>query len=265
MPHTSRKRYAVVSCHVERPLDDAAWARFSALQERRPGGFAIAALIRPPDPEAGEDEAAWVGRARRAADRGPLGHHTHWTSPGHARPTSGGPGERVLTEGRRLRELELAPTLFCGGGWYTDVEVAEACAELGYADCTPRATRPSYLPPGEPWASLGLPARIRLPSSQTVRAIPTTHSVGDLGRDLLQLLRLPRRMPRRVTERSRRALPDVVHVYFHDTDLLDRRRRAMLGVLLPLLARFAEPTDLDTLGASLGSAPEVAWSEVART
>ena len=33
MGATSRERYAVVSCHVERPLDDAVWARFSALQE----------------------------------------------------------------------------------------------------------------------------------------------------------------------------------------------------------------------------------------
>ena len=47
MGATSRERYAVVSCHVERPLDDAVWARFAALQEERPGGFAIAALVRP--------------------------------------------------------------------------------------------------------------------------------------------------------------------------------------------------------------------------
>ena len=46
MGATSRERYAVVSCHVERPLDDAVWARFSALQDARPGGFPIAALMR---------------------------------------------------------------------------------------------------------------------------------------------------------------------------------------------------------------------------
>ncbi|MGH3109979.1 MAG: hypothetical protein ACRDQT_03555, partial [Gaiellaceae bacterium] len=166
MPHTTGKRYAVVSCHVERPLDDDVWARFSKLRAGRPGGFAIAALLRPADANAGEDEALWVQRAREAATRGPLGHHTHWTAPDHARPTSGGAGERVRVEGARLRELGLEPTLFCGGGWYTDADVAEACAELGYVDCTPRATRPTYLGAGERWASLAAPAGVRLPSGR---------------------------------------------------------------------------------------------------
>jgi hypothetical protein len=249
MPHTTRKRYAVVSCHVERPLDDEVWARFSAFQERRPGGFSIAALLRPPDAAAGEDEATWLERAREAAARGPLGQHTHWTAPDHARPTSGQTGERVLVEGRRMRELGLEPTLFCGGGWYTDAEVAEACAELGYVDCTPRATRPAYLGPKEAWASLGAPARVRLPSGSLLAAIPTTHSLGDLARAL----------PRR------RTLPAVVHVYFHDTDLAHRRRRTMLRALLGLLARVAEPTDLDALNGALApNAPEIPLNDVAR-
>jgi hypothetical protein len=99
MPHTEDilpgGRYAVVSCHVERPLDDEVWERFAALQARRPGGFRIAALMRPPDPEAGEDEILWLGRARAAAENGPLGLHTHWTAPDHARPTGGDPAARV--------------------------------------------------------------------------------------------------------------------------------------------------------------------------
>jgi len=243
------ERHAVVSCHVERPLDDAVWARFSALQERRPGGFAIAALMRPADPAFGEDEKSWLERARAAAARGPLGHHTHWTAPDHARPTSEGTGERVRTEGERLRELGLAPILFCGGGWYTDSEVAETCAALGYVDCTPRASRPAYLAPGQPWALLPAPARIALPSGAELLALPTTHSLGDLARALLR----------------RRAMPGVVHVYFHDTDLLDRRRRMLLGALLPLLARVAGPTDLDALrGTVAGGAPEIPWADVAR-
>ncbi|HXG77434.1 MAG TPA: hypothetical protein VNJ53_12785, partial [Gaiellaceae bacterium] len=157
-------RFAVVSCHVERPLDDEAWERFCALQRRRPGGFAIAALLRPPDAAHGEDGDSWLARAREASGQGPLGHHTHWTSPTHARPTGGGTGARVREEGDRLRAAGLAPTLFCGGGWYADEEVAEACAELGYADCTPRARRPPSLAPGAPWAELAEPARLRLPS-----------------------------------------------------------------------------------------------------
>ena len=248
MPHTTRKRYAVVSCHVERPLDDEVWARFSALQERPPGGFAIAALMRPADPSAGEDEGKWLERAREAATRGPLGHHTHWTAPSHARPTGGATGERVLAEGRRMRELGLAPTLFCGGGWYTDADVAEACAELGYVDCTARARRPPYLAPGEAWASLAEGARIRLPSARLLPAIPTTHSLGDLARDLLR----------------RKSLPRVVHIYLHDTDLVDRRRRVGLTALLVLLARLAEPTDLTSLADVAESAPEVVWSAVAQ-
>ena len=148
-----------------------------------------------------------------------------------------------------MGELGLTPTLFCGGGWYTDDDVAEACVELGYIDCTPRAVRPPYLPEGERWASLQAPARVRLGSGRLLRAIPTTHSLGDLGRALGR----------------RRPLPDVAHVYFHDTDLLDRRRRAMLRLLLPLLARRAKPTDLDALSREvLDDAPVVAWDDVAR-
>lgn len=244
----SRERYAVVSCHVERPLADGVWARFSAFQESRPGGFAIAALVRPADPAFGEDVALWVERTREAAGRGPLGHHTHWTAPDHARPTGMGTRARVSEEGERLREEGLAPTLFCGGGWYTDLEVAEACAELGYVDCTPRASRPPYLAAGEPWASLTAPAVIELPSARELRAIPTTHSLGDLARAL-----------------PSRALPPLVHVYFHDTDLLDRRRRVLLGVVLRVLARRAEVLDLDALAARvLPDAPRIAWNDVAR-
>ena len=248
MGATSRERYAVVSCHVERPLDDAVWARFSALQESRSGGFAVAALMRPADPAFDEDEAIWVGRAREASARGPLGHHTHWTAPDHARPTGPGAGERVQAEGKRLRELGLAPTLFCGGGWYTDSEVAQACADLGYVDCTPRASRPPYLGSGEQWASLSAPAAVELPSNGTLRAIPTTHSLGDLARAL-----------------TSRELPSLVHVYFHDTDLLDRRRRMLLGVVLQLLAQRAGATDLDALSAQMpADTPSLRWDDVAR-
>ena len=148
-----------------------------------------------------------------------------------------------------MRELGLEPKLFCGGGWYTDAGVAEACAELEYVDCTPRASRPAYLGPKEAWASLGAPARVRLPSGRLLAAIPTTHSLGDLARALPKP----------------RSLPGVVHVYFHDTDLANRRRRALLRAVLPLLARVAEPTDLSMLtGAGTPNAPEIAWDDVAR-
>ncbi len=148
-----------------------------------------------------------------------------------------------------MREHGLKPTLFCGGGWYTDVEVAEACAELGYVDCTLRARRPPYLSAaGERWATLSTAANVELPSGRALGAIPTTHSLGDLARSL-----------------ARRELPPVVHVYFHDTDLLDRRRRILLSLVLRLLARRADVSDLDTLSAQLlPDAPRVTWDDVAR-
>jgi hypothetical protein len=236
----------VVSCHVERPLDDRVWASFAALQERRPGGLAIAALLRPPDTAAGEtDVELWVARAREAAARGPLGHHTHFTSPTHARPSGGETGERVRREGAWIRERGLTPTLFCGGGWYTDHSVALACAELAYADCTPRATRPPYLDDGAAWDELDPPARIDV-GEHVLAAVPTTHGAGDLARALV-----------------RPGLPPRVHAYFHDTDLVDRRRRALIVAGLALLGRRRPPLDLDVLAASV-SGPGRPWKDVAR-
>ena len=172
-------------------------------------------------------------RRERTSARGSSGPRGGGTRPARAPHALDGarprpPHERLRreracwTRGERLRELGLTPTLFCGGGWYTDVEVAEACAELGYVDCTLRARRPPYLPAGERWASLAAPAVVELPSGRMLGAMPTTHSLGDLARAL-----------------ARRELPPVVHVYFHDTDLLDRRRRTLLSVVLRLLARRA--------------------------
>jgi hypothetical protein len=227
------KRYAVVSCHVERPLDDRVWARFEALQTGRPAGFRIAALMRPPDPEAGEDEVLWLERARRAAELGPLGHHTHWGGVGQARPVGGDchvTVTRVRQEGTWLREAGLRPTLFSGGGWYTDEGVAEAVAELGYADCTATSFPPPYLPDGAPRLHLDAPTLLELPSGRRLLELPSTHSIGMLVRALPRPLHDP-----------------LVHVYFHDTDLLDRRRALALRVALRLLALRRTPTDLDAV------------------
>jgi hypothetical protein len=179
----------IVSCHLERPLDDAAWARFDALQHR----FDVIALIRPPDPAFGEDEATWLERARSIV--GPLGLHTHWTSPTHARPTGGDPAARVRAEAAWMREHGLEPAYFCGGGWYTDDDVRATMADLALVDCTPRG---------------GLPAH---------GVLPTTHSLGQLARAVL------------------RPLPQYVHAYFHDYDLLDARRRFVLELSLRMLRR----------------------------
>jgi hypothetical protein len=248
MPPTTPERYAVVSCHVERPLDDRVWAAFARLQERRPGGLEVAALLRPPDADAGErDEETWVRRAREAAARGALGHHTHFTGPTHARPTQGDPAERVRREGAWLAERGVEPTLFCGGGWYTDRSVATACAKLGYADLTPRSRRPPYLPDGAAWAQLDVPARVAL-GDLPLCVVPTSHGIGDLTRALV-----------------RRSVPPRVHAYFHDTDLVDPRRRALIVVVLGLLGRRLPATSLETVVAGAqGHAPLVEWDAVAR-
>jgi hypothetical protein len=230
--------YAVVSCHVERPLDDEVWRRYRALLERRPGGFAIASLMRPP--AEGEDEALFVARAREAASIGPYGHHIHWTSPTHARPTGPDPAGAVRREGAWLREQGLEPRFFCGGGWYIDADVIAAVADLGYTDCTATAWRPSYLPSGSPRAALAQPAHVVLGDGRRVLELPTTHSLGALARSLFG------------------SLPPVVHVHFHDYELLEGRRRAALTSALAVLGRRRRPVGLDALRAD----EEVGWDAV---
>ena len=206
VPSVSVGPAAVVSCHLERPLDDASWRRFDELQRKRHGGFDVIALIRPPDASYGEAEEPWLERARSAAERAPLGLHTHWTSPTHARPIEasrggGDPAARVRAETAWMRERGLDPVFFCGGGWYTDAAVREAVTELGLVDCTPRGGDPS---PG---------------------VLPTTHSLGQLARGVLG------------------PLPRFVHAYFHDYDLLDGTRRVTLVAALSALQRRRPPGD----------------------
>ena len=235
MPHTGHilhGRYAVVSCHVERPLDDEVWRRFSALQERRPGGFAIAALMRPP--AEGENEERWLERAREAGERGPFGLRTHWTAPDHARPTGGDPAALVREQGRWLDALGLRPTFFCGGGWYIDDGVLTAVADLGYSDCTATAFRPGYLEAGAPHLQAEEPVWLELSDGRRLLEVPTTHSIGMLARGLLGPFR-----------------QQIVHAYFHDTDLLDRRRAAALRGGLRFLGLKRTVTDLDELQRGL--------------
>jgi hypothetical protein len=240
MPHTDEKRYAVVSCHVERPLDERCWQLFSSLQARRPGGFAIAALLRPPDEDAGEDPELWLERAREAAEQGPFGHHTHFVGPAHARPPAGGAehAELVRREARWLRERGLEPRLFCGGGWYIDGQVAHVLAELGYADCTGTAFVPAYLAEGDPRLSGDRPAWLTLPAGGRLLELPSTHSLG------------------MATRASLASLPEYLHVYFHDTDLLSAKRRAALRIALTALSRRCEVTDLERLRQAANGLPQ---------
>ncbi|HXY86500.1 MAG TPA: hypothetical protein VEH52_13565 [Gaiellaceae bacterium] len=238
MPHTEHilpgGRYSVVSCHVERPLDDDVWNRFVDFRRRHHGGFRIAALMRTPDAEAGEDEAVWLERAHQAAELGPLGLHTHWTAPDHARPTGGDPAGRVREQAEWLAARDLPVSLFCGGGWYLDEAVAETLAELGYADCTATAFRPGYLAADAPRLGSAEPCYVELASGRRLLELPTTHSIGMLARGLLGPFRGP-----------------LVHAYFHDTDLLDRVRREALRVGLGFLGAKRLQTDLAALQRGL--------------
>ena len=81
-------------------------------------------------------------------------------------------------------------------------------------------------------------------------AIPTTRTIGELARSVLRPAGLPE---------------DVVHVYLHDTDLVDRRRRWSLHASLVALARRRRATDLDSLATTLAAtAPETSWESVGR-
>jgi hypothetical protein len=234
-------RYAVVSCHVERPLDDAVWHAFERLLERRPFGFVVTPLLRPPHGSAGEDEERWLERARRAAQLAPLGHHTHWGGPSQARPT--GDADAAVTvraEIEWLRARGLEPRWFCGGGWYLDVPVAETLAGFGYVDCSATTFRQSYLDDGAPRLQLPGPRRVRLPSGASLLELPATHSLGMLARGVMRL-------------------DGLVHLHFHDWELVDRRRSAALRVMLGILRVRRRPISIGALADLAANAPEIAW------
>lgn len=200
--------------------------------------------MRPPEPS--EDETIWLERARDAAEHGPLGLHTHFVDARHARPPGAAPehGARVRSQVGWMRERGLDPRFFCGGGWFIDDGVARAVSELGLVDCTATAFRPRYLADDAPRLALNEPALVRLDERTTLHELPSTHSIGAAARASVWRLRLP-----------------VVHVYFHDTDLLDARRRVALHAALAVLRRRCTPSDLEALARE--EASEVAIATLA--
>jgi hypothetical protein len=241
------KRYAIASCHVERPLDDTVWHAFERLQEERPGGFAIAALLRPPDPNEDEDPERWIARALAAAGRGPIGHHTHFDGAGRARPSGPGAVDRFRREAEWLEQVDVAPTVFCGGGWYMDADLAGELAVRGYADSSATRFPLPWLKPGDPHMTLDRPAWLTIGDGLRLLELPLTRSLGSLWRGMVR--------PGGLDE-------PVLHVYFHDWELADARRRAAIATGLRLLARRRTPTDLDTLRTSLVDAPELPLTHV---
>jgi hypothetical protein len=236
---------AVVSCHVERVCDDPVWTRLYALLRDRPGGFAITPLLRPPHEE--EDRALWLERARAAAELAPIGHHTHFAGPDRARPVVAENVARARREAEWLRAEGLRPSFYCGGGWYSDVDVAETAAEFGYVDCTALAFWPDYLQPDRRHLHLDAPARLRLPSGRTLLELPSTHSIGMILRAL----------PRRLDQ-------PLVHVYFHDTDLLDARRALAVRSAIRLLALRRRRSTLEAAARAAADAPELPFEDALR-
>jgi len=72
-----------------------------------------------------------------------------------------------------------------------------------------------------------------------VLELPTTHSLGAAARALV------------------RPLPRVVHVHFHDYELLEPKRRAAIAVVLTVLARRSRQVALGDLEAER----EVDWAD----
>jgi hypothetical protein len=234
-------RYAVVSCHVESPLDDRVWRAFESLLRRRPGGFVVTPLLRPPHAASGENDERWLERARRAQALAPLGHHTHWGGPSQARPPGDVDAASVVREEAAwFREHGLEPGFFCGGGWYFDLGLAETLASFGYVDCTATTFRQQYLDEGAPRLQLPGPSRLRLPSGASLLELPATHSLGMLARELHRL-------------------PALVHLHFHDWELVHRKRALALEGLLRLLSVRGRPLRIDQLAERAAAAPELAW------
>jgi hypothetical protein len=78
--------------------------------------------------------------------------------------------------------------------------------------------------------------------------VPTSHGVGDLARAL-----------------ARPGLAPRIHAYFHDTDLVEPRRRALITAALAVLGRRRPATTLDAVAAGVHEdAPLVRWSDVRR-
>ena len=84
---------------------------------------------------------------------------------------------------------------------------------------------------------------MQLPSGRSLLELPTTHSLGMLARGLLAPYR-----------------PPVVHAYFHDTDLLDPKRRAALALGLVFLGAKRWQTDLAELQRGLRPAKTMSFA-----
>lgn len=233
---------------MERLLDDRVYAAYRNLVASRPGGFRIASLVRPPDASEAGSEELWAERVAELASHGPLGHHTHWGGPTQARPTGGDPGARVREEAAAFAAADVEARFFCGGAWYMDAAVAAAVADLGYADCSATTYALPYLDAGAPHVRVAGPSRLRLADGRLLTELPATHSIGMLVRAV-----------------ATPGLGAGVHVYLHDWDAADPRRRLALRAALAVLALRRPRLTLAELAERSADAPELAFAAAAQS
>jgi hypothetical protein len=110
--------------------------------------------------------------------------------------------------------------------------IAGVLSDLGYVDCTATAFRLDYLASGAPHLKVDEPCWLLLEDGRRLLELPATHS--------LRMAAKLTRSPRRITGR-------LVHIYFHDWELMDWRRAAALRGVLAALGRRCRRSDLEQL------------------
>jgi hypothetical protein len=83
---------------------------------------------------------------------------------------------------------------------------------------------------------------LRLSSGAELLELPATHSLGMLARGLA-------------------GLDGLVHLHFHDWELVDRRRSLALHTVLRILRLRRRPLSVDGLAARASGAPVLGWHE----
>ena len=188
MPGT--QGYAVVSCHVERPLDDAVWERYREPHRAaaRAGSRSRRCCGRRPTARTRSCSSSARARRRRSGRSGTT--RTGRRRRTRARPAAIRPSA-CSREGRWLREQGLEPRFFCGGGWYMDAGVMRRRrrarlrrlhrdAVRGRRSCRPaRRARRSTRPRGSASTTAGACSSCR---ARTRSARPRARSRGDCRR-----------------------------------------------------------------------------------